>query len=132
MDHGHGVHTLGHEAGSHGSPASSAASPGDRHEGHAGRGEVRTHDRHEGHDVATFRRRFWVSLLLSLPILAFGHMIPSAIGWSPMAFPGSPLIPPVLGTAVFIYGGWTFLEGALRELRSRLPGMMTLIALAIT
>jgi Cu2+-exporting ATPase len=93
---------------------------------------VRTHDRHEGHNVATFRRRFWVSLVLTLPILAFGHMIPSAIGWSPMAFPGSPLIPPVLGTAVFFYGGWTFLEGAVRELRSRLPGMMTLIALAIT
>ncbi len=89
------------------------------------------HDRHAGHSVELFRRRFWVALLLTLPTLIWGHMIPSALGWHPPAFPGSWLVPPVLGTAVFLYGGLVFLQGAARELRSRLPGMMTLISLAI-
>jgi P-type Cu2+ transporter len=90
------------------------------------------HDRHEGHSVEMFRTRFWVSLALTIPTVAFGHMIPAAFGWHPPEFPGSRLIAPVLGTAVFAYGGRVFLSGAWRELRIRLPGMMTLIALAIT
>ncbi len=90
------------------------------------------HDRHAGHSVEMFRRRFWVSLLLTIPTVVFGHMIPSALGWAPPYFPGSSFIPPVLGTAVFAYGGWVFIQGAIRELRARLPGMMTLIALAIS
>jgi P-type Cu2+ transporter len=90
------------------------------------------HDRHAGHSVEMFRHRFWVSLGLTLPILAWGHMLPSTLGWEPPVFPGSAFIPPVLGTLVFIYGGRVFLQGAVHELRSRLPGMMTLIALAIS
>ncbi len=58
-------------------------------------------------------------------------MLPSALGWEPPAIPGAAFLPPLLGTAVFVYGGSVFVQGALRELRSRLPGMMTLIALAI-
>jgi Cu2+-exporting ATPase len=95
------------------------------HEGHAG------HDAHAGHSVAMFRDRFWVSLALTIPTLIWGHMLPGAFGIHPPAFPGSRWIPPVFGTLVFLYGGRPFLEGAVRELRARLPGMMTLIALAV-
>jgi Cu2+-exporting ATPase len=58
-------------------------------------------------------------------------MIPRALGFTPPAVPGARWIPAVFGTAVFVYGGWVFLEGARRELADRTPGMMTLISLAI-
>jgi P-type Cu2+ transporter len=90
------------------------------------------HDRHAGHSVAMFRDKFWIALLLTLPTLVWGHMLQRAIGYSAPVFPGSPWIPAVLGTAVFAYGGVPFLRGAIGELRHRLPGMMTLIALAIS
>jgi Cu2+-exporting ATPase len=96
------------------------------HSGHAG------HAAHAGHSVAMFRDKFWLSFALTIPTLVWGHMLPRALGYAPPQFPGSHLIPPVLGTVVFFYGGWPFIEGARRELRARLPGMMTLIALAIT
>jgi Cu2+-exporting ATPase len=79
-----------------------------------------------------FRDKFWLSLALTVPILIWGHMLPRAFGYSPPMFPGAHWIPPVLGTAVFLYGGWPFVQGAAREIRDRLPGMMTLIALAIS
>ena len=90
------------------------------------------HDRHAGHSVAMFRDRFWLSLALTLPTLVWGHMLPRVLGYTPPAVPGARLIAPVLGSAVYLYGGRPFVEGAWRELRDRLPGMMTLIALAIT
>jgi Cu2+-exporting ATPase len=79
-----------------------------------------------------FRSKFWISLLLTIPTLVWGHMLPRALEYSPPAIPGSRWIAPVLGTAVFFYGGWVFIQGAWGELRDRLPGMMTLIALAIS
>ena len=79
-----------------------------------------------------FRRKFWVSLALTLPTLVWGHMLQDALGYTAPHFPGAAWIPAVFGTAVFVYGGWVFIQGAFRELQSRLPGMMTLIALAIT
>ncbi len=94
-------------------------------ESHAG------HDKHAGHSVAMFRDKFWVSLLLTLPALVWGHMLQGAIGYSAPRFAGSAWIPAVFGTAVFLYGGTPFLKGAAREIRDRLPGMMTLIALAV-
>jgi Cu2+-exporting ATPase len=78
-----------------------------------------------------FRTRFWVALALTVPIVVWGHMLPSVTGWHAPVFPGSRLLGPMLGTIVFAYGGWPFLQGAIREVRARLPGMMTLIALAI-
>jgi len=98
----------------------------DRHGAHDG------HDKHAGHSVAMFRDKFWISLLLTLPTLVWGHMLQNALGYSAPNFPGSHWIPPLFGTAVFVYGGWVFIQGALRELKDRLPGMMTLISLAIT
>jgi Cu2+-exporting ATPase len=79
-----------------------------------------------------FRTRFWVALALTIPTVVWGHMVPSVTGWHAPGFPGSTWIAPVLGTVVFAYGGSPFVRGALRELRARLPGMMTLIALAIS
>ncbi|HEX5032013.1 MAG TPA: heavy metal translocating P-type ATPase, partial [Candidatus Eisenbacteria bacterium] len=79
-----------------------------------------------------FRDRFWVSLLLTLPTLVWGHMLQGALGYTALQFPGSRWITALFGTLVFGYGGVPFLQGAVRELRAKLPGMMTLIALAIT
>jgi Cu2+-exporting ATPase len=79
-----------------------------------------------------FRDKFWISLLLTIPTLIWGHMLQRAFDYAPPAIPGARWIPAVFGTAVFLYGGWPFIQGAGRELRDRLPGMMTLIALAIT
>jgi P-type Cu2+ transporter len=75
---------------------------------------------------------FWVSLILTIPTVIWGHMLPELTGWHAPQFPGSQWIAPVLGIAVFLYGGRVFLRGAAQELKDRLPGMMTLISLAIT
>jgi Cu2+-exporting ATPase len=99
---------------------------------HGGHGEHGGHDKHAGHSVEMFRRKFWLTLALTIPTVLWGHMLMSLTGWNAPAFPGSGWIPPVFGTAVFLYGGIVFLRGALMELRERLPGMMTLISLAIT
>ncbi len=78
-----------------------------------------------------FRNRFWICLLLTIPTLLWGHMLERLTGIIAPPFPGSWLLPPVLGTAVFLYGGVVFIRGAVAELRDRTPGMMTLISLAI-
>jgi P-type Cu2+ transporter len=90
------------------------------------------HDTHARHSVAMFRDRFWWTLILTVPTLVWGHMLQSALGYAAPAFAGSRVLPAVFGTAVFIYGGTPFLQGGLRELRTRLPGMLTLISLAIS
>jgi Cu2+-exporting ATPase len=105
--------------------------PGD-HAGHMDGAGHGGHDKHTGHSVAMFRDKFWISLALTVPTLIWGHMLPKVLGYTPPAVPGQRWIAPLFGTAVFLYGGLVFLQGAWRELRSRLPGMMTLIALAIT
>ena len=79
-----------------------------------------------------FRDKFLVSLLLTIPTLIWGHMLQRAFGYTAPHFPGSEWIPAIFGTAVFVYGGRVFIQGAVRELKDRLPGMMTLIALAIS
>ncbi len=89
------------------------------------------HDEHAGHSVEMFRSKFWISLALTIPTVLWGHMLLRLTGFQPPAFPGSQWIAPVFGTAVFLYGGRVFLQGAWRELKDRLPGMMTLISLAI-
>jgi Cu2+-exporting ATPase len=78
-----------------------------------------------------FQQKFWLSLVLTIPTVIWGHMLARLTGWHPPAFPWSEWIAPVFGTIVFFYGGWVFLQGAARELRDGLPGMMTLISLAI-
>ncbi len=90
-----------------------------------------SHDRHAGHSVAMFRDRFWLSLALTIPTLIWGHMLQNVAGYNAPQFPGSMYLPAIFGTVVFIYGGRPFIKGALQEIADRLPGMMTLIALAI-
>ncbi|AUV84449.1 copper-translocating P-type ATPase (plasmid) [Salinigranum rubrum] len=79
-----------------------------------------------------FRRRFWVSLVLSVPVIVFSEFIQDVFGYTTPAFPGSSLIVPVLSVIVFAYGGVPFLSMARTELKNREPGMMMLISLAIT
>jgi Cu2+-exporting ATPase len=79
-----------------------------------------------------FRDKFWITLALTIPILIWGHMLPNAFGYEAPHFDGSHWIAPLLGMLVFLYGGMPFLRGAVGELRDRVPGMMTLIALAIS
>src|SRR5262245_57750892 len=81
------------------------------------------HDRHEGHDPEMFRRRFWLSLALTIPVILFSEMVQDWLGYSLDAVPGSGLVSPVLGTVVFLYGGTVFLIGGWREVRDRQPGM---------
>ncbi|MDB4917852.1 MAG: copper-translocating P-type ATPase, partial [Gemmatimonadetes bacterium] len=104
----------------------------DVHDHHSGHGGMRTHDAHAGHSVAMFRDKFWISLLLTIPTLLWGHMLQAALGYRAPTFPGSDYVPALFGVAVFLYGGLPFLQGAARELRDRVPGMMTLISLAIS
>ena len=89
------------------------------------------HDKHAGHSVAMFRDRFWLSLFLTLPVLAWSHDLEAWLGYEAPLFPGSDWVPAAMGTIVFAYGGLVFLRGAVGELRDRRPGMMTLISLAI-
>ncbi|MFI6068976.1 heavy metal translocating P-type ATPase [Micromonospora sp. NPDC051227] len=116
---GHGDHP-GHSKEPGGGDA-----PAGKHDAHAG------HDKHAGHDPEAFRRKFWLSLALTVPIVVTSHMVMDWFGYQ-VDFPGVGWVGPVLGTVVFAYGGWPFLQGAVREVRDRAPGMMLLIAMAIT
>jgi P-type Cu2+ transporter len=102
----------------------------DEHGGPGGHGAHGGHGGHGDH-AAQFRDRFWLSLVLTIPVVLYSEMVQEWLGFTPPAFPGSQWVAPVLGTIVFLYGGRPFLEGGLAELRSRQPGMMLLISLAI-
>jgi P-type Cu2+ transporter len=104
------------------------------HHGHHGPGGDGGHDGHGGHGdhAALFRDRFWWTLLLAVPVVVWSHHVQMLLGYTAPAVPGQDLIGPVLGSVVFFYGGWPFLTGGWQELRSRTPGMMLLITLAIT
>ena len=108
---------------------------------HRRHGEHKEHEEHKGHEhgshhahmVADFRRRFWVSLVLTVPVLALAPMIQGFLGLrETFHFPGDSYIQWSLATIIFFYGGWPFIKGLFSELRKRNPGMMTLIALAIS
>ena len=89
------------------------------------------HNRHAGHSVVMFRDKFWLSLALTIPVIVWSPDPQAWIDYTAPSFPGSTLIPAILGTIVFFYGGLVFIRGAVPELRDRQPGMMTLISLAI-
>jgi Cu2+-exporting ATPase len=90
------------------------------------------HDEHAGHSVAMFKNKFWVSLLLTIPVLFFSETIQSLIGFTAPTFFGSEYISAIFGIIIFFYGGLVFLRGGKSEILSREPGMMTLISLAIS
>ncbi len=114
------------------------------HDGHDSEKSLPDHGagKHAGHSTAMFLRKFWVSFVLTIPVVFYADVfktIFSAISgaafggkWSPPTFPGSDYLPLIFGSIVFFYGGWVFLAGAWREIKGRLPGMMTLIAIAIS
>ncbi|MFF2242986.1 heavy metal translocating P-type ATPase [Arthrobacter sp. NPDC058130] len=142
MDPGTGNHSIGTQGpghqGTHGTlhggqaghPAGPAAAStaGPARDDHV----VHSHGQHAGHSVAMFRDRFWLTVVLAVPVVFFSPMFAELLGYQPPVFPGSAWIPPVFGTAIFIYGGQPFIRGGLNELRTRKPGMMLLIAMAIS
>jgi len=112
----------------------------DSHHGHASHGSKTGASPHASHGtshhgdmVADFRRRFWICLVLTLPVLLFSPLIQKLLGLQAIiSFPGQRYLLFLLSSAIFFYGGYPFLSGFLGELRRLRPGMMTLIALAIT
>ena len=105
-----------------------------QHEEHHGGGHGSGEGGHAGHGdhVAQFRQLFWINAVLAVPVIAFSGMFAMLIGYQIPDFPGAGWIAPVLGTAMYVVGGRPFLAGAVGEIRSREPGMMLLIGLAIT
>jgi Cu2+-exporting ATPase len=91
------------------------------------------HQSHHAHMAADFRRRFWIALGLTLPILALSPLLQGLVGLrEAIHFPGDLYVLAGLASAVYWYGGWPFLRGMVKEIKSRQPGMMTLVAVAIT
>lgn len=99
------------------------------HEGHH---ESHDHDKHAGHNPDMFKKKFWLSFALTIPVLIFSETIQELFNYTAPTFPVSEWIPAILGTIIFFYGGLVFLKSAKAELSTRQPGMMTLISLAIT
>jgi Cu2+-exporting ATPase len=94
------------------------------------RGDGHAHTDHSDHETM-FRRRFWVSLVLSIPVIVFSEFIQETFGYTAPSFPGSEWVTPALSVVVFAYGGVPFLSMARTEVENREPGMMMLISLAI-
>ncbi|MBV5244386.1 cadmium-translocating P-type ATPase [Mycolicibacterium sp. PAM1] len=93
------------------------------------------HGGHAGHGadhVAVFRKLFWINLIIAIPVIAFSTMFAMLLGYAVPDVPGARWIAPLLGTVMYVVGGRPFLTGAVSEIRSRKPGMMLLIGLAIT
>ncbi len=105
----------------------------DEHSEHAGHGEHAAHGGHGGHGghVAQFRRLFWIMLVLAVPVIAFSPMFAMLLGYA-VPEGGLAWVSPVLGTVMYFWGGAPFLRGSIDEIRVKKPGMMLLIALAIT
>lgn len=104
-----------------------------QHQEHSehGHAEHAGHGGHAGH-VAQFRRLFWIMLVLAIPTVALSPMFAMILGYAVPDVPGAGWVSPVLGTVMYAWGGKPFLTGAVTEIRSRKPGMMLLIGLAIT
>ncbi len=90
------------------------------------------YDKHAGHSTFSFLRKFWVSLILTVPVVLYSDIAEKVLKIKMPVFTGSDYLPAILGSVVFFYGGWIFLASGWREIKARLPGMMTLIAIAIS
>ncbi|PIR96592.1 MAG: copper-translocating P-type ATPase [Candidatus Doudnabacteria bacterium CG10_big_fil_rev_8_21_14_0_10_42_18] len=88
-------------------------------------------NKHAGHSTNIFKTKFWVSLILSVPVVLYSDIVRTLLSWQAPVFPGSKFVPLILSSIIFFYGGWVFIASAYRELKAKMPGMMTLIALAI-
>ncbi|MGI8893622.1 MAG: copper-translocating P-type ATPase [Bacteroidia bacterium] len=89
------------------------------------------HDKHEGHHIEDFKKRFWISLIITIPVLALSHMIQQWLGFK-ISFAGDKYLLAALSSFIFFYGGYPFLKGLYDEVRNKAIGMMTLIGVAIT
>lgn len=118
LSHGSAVHEHHHRG--------DETAPPVQHGSHIG------HDKHAGHTPAMFRDRLVLSVILTLPILYYSDQVSQWLGYRAIQFPGSDWVTPVLSVVMYFYGGWVFVKGAWAELADRSPGMMTLVALAIT
>lgn len=105
--------------------AQTGHSPGHQH------GHGHSHQDHHRMMIEDFKKRFWISLALSVPVIVLSPMIQGLLGYS-LTFPGVMYVNFVLASVIFFYGGWPFLKGAVEEVKSASPGMMTLIGVAIT
>jgi len=98
-----------------------------------GSDQHKSHADHHAHMATDFRNRFWISLVLTLPILLLSPLLQKLVGLQEaIRFSGDLYVLFGFSSAVFWYGGWPFLKGLFNELTSRKPGMMTLVAVAIT
>lgn len=89
-------------------------------------------NKHAGHKTSSFLTKFWVALTLTIPIFFYSEMAREVFNIEAPQFFGSSYVLLVLGSLVFFYCGWIFLVSAYGELKAKLPGMMTLISIAIT
>ena len=134
LDHDHGAHQK------HTETQHAQTHAGHEHERHAMQSSTHRTDHGSGHGdhidhtdhEQMFRDRFWVSLVLTVPVLLFSPMLQEWLGFSMPGFSGSQWIGPIFAIAIFFYGGVPFLQMAVPEVRNRRPGMMTLISLAVT
>ncbi len=126
-----GMHDVAH--GAHGMPHSQEGHMGhEGHEGHKGH-EGMGHGSHHAHMVAVFRKRFWISLIATVPILVLSPMIQAFLGiGDAIRFPWDAYVLWALSSFVYFYGGWPFLKGFFEELANKRPAMMTLISVAVT
>ncbi|MAE87184.1 MAG: heavy metal translocating P-type ATPase [Flammeovirgaceae bacterium] len=123
MEHQHHNHT--HENHSHGH---------DHHNHDHHSGQHQSHGDHHGHHehmIEDFKKRFWISLIITLPIIVLAPMIQELLGYQ-LRFNGDRYVQFILSSVIFFYGGWPFLKGLAEEIKKKAPGMMTLIALAIS
>ena len=90
------------------------------------------HDKHAGHSPDMFKKKFWLSLLLTVPAVLYSQTMMELLHYTMPTFPGSKWLPALFGIIIFFYGGIVFLKSAKAELVARQPGMMTLISLAIS
>jgi Cu2+-exporting ATPase len=127
LHHHHSTPSTEETAGFHHSAASS--SEGHHHQQQPSHME---HAAHAEHSAAMFARPFWISLLLTIPIVVYAELFESLLHYRAPVFPGSFWLASILASIVYWYGGWVFLRGAVAEIRALRPGMMTLVSLAIS
>jgi P-type Cu2+ transporter len=140
MKHEHSQHEQSPPTGGHSQhqhpPQRNQSNP-DPHSNHNGHGQQHNHaehaghDKHAGHSPKIFKRRFFICLVLTLPVLYFAPMFQDWFNYQAIQFSGAEWVIPIFSTIIYFYGGWVFLKGAGFELQSKI-GMMTLVALAIT
>lgn len=125
MEHHHHQHAAQEQAATPAEKHAHHPAAGHQQDGHNG------YDEHAGHQTANFLQRFWICLAITIPVLLLSHMIQEWMGFT-ISFPGDRYLLLALSSIIFFYGGWPFLTGLVRELQHRNPGMMTLVAVAIT